>query len=308
MTALKTVVCFGDSQTDSDAGYGVHGFETWPAVLQESLKAAGVNARCRSFGVSGDTSAQMLARVQDAFVYGRPDCAVLYIGVNDSSGTQANIQAAIKALKHRAIGDEYGSGPTVAGQASLPATGRLGQRYVVLSDTSSTGGMAAVDPRHHATITGAGGSAQTVWEYRYSAAGELGWGRVATAATAPLTDVDGAPLGVKYIVVVSTNYLNFTAGGDTPSTPYAANATIRTAQQAAVTAETGNGTTVTYADLYAAQKALITGSSVPDFSAVAYDQTKSWHYKQDNQHHNAFGHSLVAATVRGAAALTAAIA
>jgi hypothetical protein len=264
------------------------------------------------FGNAGDTSAQALARVADCFAYGRPDCAVVYVGVNDPGATitqaqtQANIQATVKALKHRAIGDGLSSGPTVAGQANLPATGKPGDRYVVLTDTSSTGGMAAFDATHHATITGAGGSAQTVWEYRYSAAGELGWGRVATAATAPLTDPNGDPVGVKQIVVVSTNYKNFTAGGDTPATPEASYATVRAAQQAAATAETGNGSTVTYADLYATQKALITSGAVPDFSTVAYDQTKSWHYKQDNQHHNAFGHGTVAQAVRAlvAAALS----
>jgi hypothetical protein len=305
---MRSVSCLGDSQSDAE-GFGVHGFDQWPAALQASLRDAGYNVGCRQFGNSGDTTAQMLARVADCFIYARPDVSVVYGGVNDpgatisTAQTQANIQAIVKALKHRVVGDGLGSGPTVAGQANLPASGKLGDRYVVLTDTSTTGGRAGFDPAHHTTISGsvaadANGQKQTVWEFRYPAAGELGWGRIATNATAPLTKPDGSLLGCTYVVVCSTNYLNFTTGGDTLVTPFASYANVRSAQQAAVTAENGNGATVTYADLYTLQKGLIQSGAVPDFSAVGYDQTKSWHYKQDNQHHNKFGHALVAQVVR----------
>lgn len=310
---MKNVVCLGDSQTDGDAGYGVHGFDTWPAVLQRSLRASGFDVRVRSFGVGGDTSAQALARVQDCFAYCIPDAAVVYIGVNDpgapitTNQSQANIQAIVKALKHRAVGDGIGSGPTVAAETNLPATGGLGQRYVVLADGSSTGGMTAFDADHHTTITGsvaadANGYRQSVWEYRYSAAGVLGWGRVAINTTAPLVDQDGISVGCPNVVILSTNYLNFTTGGDTTTVPYTAYANVRGAQSAAATAETATGATVTYADLYTAQKALITGGSVVDQSVSGYDAATTWHYKQNNQHHNAFGHGLVAQAARASVA------
>lgn len=312
MSRPRFVACLGDSQTDSDAGFATAGFDTWPAQLQRSLRANGVNARCRSFGKSGDTSAQALARVADCFIYGTPDAAIVYIGVNDPGNsitqaqTQQNIEATILALRHRAVGDGLGSGPTVAGQANLPKTGKLGDRYVVLSDTSTTGGQAAFDDAHHATITGSvaadgNGFKTSVWEYRYSAGGELGWGRVAVKATAPILDSSGAPIGVPDVVVLSTNYLNFTTGGDTTDTPYTTYANVRAAQQAAVVATAATGATVTYADLYTLQKGLI-GNGATDATSGGYDTT-SWHYKQDNQHHNAFGHSLVA---RAASAATTA--
>lgn len=296
-----TLAALGDSQTDDQAGWGVDGFRTWVPVLADLLNRQGCKVRGRSFGISGDTTTQALARVDDLLFYDTPDLALIYAGVNDpgasitQAGTQANLQAQIKALKHGAKGSGLGTGVTVADQTALPATGELGQRYVVLSDASSTGGAAAWHTSQAATITGAGGSAQTVWEYRYPLTGEAGWGRVATAST--------APTAVKRVAVVSTNYLNWTTGGDTTGTPYATYATVRAAQQAAVTAENvavGGVASVIYVDLYGFQRARILAGTDPNFAGGTYVQATSWHVADSNQHHNAYGHLLVAQSVLAA--------
>lgn len=299
--ATATLTAIGDSQTDFGAGFGVRPSRTWSQVLASLLTDAGQPAICRAYGISGDTSTGALGRADVLQMHETPDVALIHIGVNDPGNsitqatTQANLQAIIKSLKYGAngAGAGLGSGVSVAGQANLPANGAPGQRYVVLSDTSTTGGVAASATGQRATITGSvAGSGQAVWEYRYPLAGEYGWGRVAVATT--------APTNCKRIVVVSPNYLNFTTGGDTPSTPYAAYANIRTAQQAAVAAENvvvAGKPSVIYSDVYNFLRSRIVAGTDPDFSTVAYDQSRSWHYVQNNQHKSAYGHALDAQKV-----------
>ncbi|WP_235010560.1 hypothetical protein [Arthrobacter sp. SLBN-112] len=132
------------------------------------------------------------------------------------------------------------------------------------------------------------GQKLAVWENRYPLAGEAGCGRVAKTGAAPTKETSR-------IVIIPPPYRNFTTGGDTLSTPDANNGEVRAALQAAVAAEAfsaGGKPTVLYSDLYAFLKARITGGTDPDFSTVAYDQTKSWHYTQNNQHYSAYGHAL----------------
>jgi hypothetical protein len=225
-----------------------------------------------------------------------PDIALIHIGVNDPGNsitqatTQANIQAIIKSLKYgvNGAGAGLGSGVSVAAPSNLPVNGAPGQRYIVLSDNSTTGGVGAKAAGQTPTITGTvSGSGQSVWEYRYPLSGEYGWGRIAVAGT--------PPTHCKNIVVVSPNYLNFTTGGDTLSTPYATYANIRTAQQAAVSAENvvvAGKPSVIYSDVYSFLRSRIVAGIDPDFSSVAYDQNRSWHYTQNNQHKSAYGHAL----------------
>jgi hypothetical protein len=291
-----TLAAIGDSQTDYAAGFGNRPTRNWTQVLGTLLTAAGQPAQVRGYGISGDTSTGVLGRADVLQMHETPNVALIHIGVNDPGNsitqatTQANIQAVIKSLKYGAVGAGagLGTGVSVAGQANLPANGLPGQRYVVLTDTSTTGGMAAWATGQAATITGTvSGSGQAVWEYRYPLAGEYGWGRVATATT--------APTNCKRIVVVSTNYLNWTTGGDTLATPYASYVNVRAAQQAAVTAENvtvAGKPSVIYSDVYNFLRSRIVAGTDPDFSAVAYDQTRSWHYVLNNQHKSAYGHAL----------------
>src|SRR5258708_28016057 len=58
-TALR-ILAFGDSLTQ---GYGVPPGMDFPTVLERALKAKGVNAAVINAGVSGDTSAGGLARL-----------------------------------------------------------------------------------------------------------------------------------------------------------------------------------------------------------------------------------------------------
>ncbi len=219
--------------------------------------------------------------------------------------TQANIQMLVKSLKYKAVGLGAGlaSANWVAGQANLPAGAPPGARVVVMDDTSATGGMAALpnSPAQHATIAGdyssALGARQSVWERRSPQAGEAGWGRVAIAGTPAFSGC------CSRIVVVSTNYLNFAAGqgGDNmdaassfafvnnastadtvAGTCYAPYQAVRVQQAAAAAAEG-----VPYADLFGFQSQAIKSGETTQGS-------NAWHAIANNQHHNEYGHDLLA--------------
>lgn len=295
-----SITALGDSQTDLRSSYGVMASDMWTASLCNRLNAAGCSTQPIVFGVSGDTTAQILARADASFLYSMPAIGIIYGGVNDpggsltSSQTQANIQALCKVLKYRVCGEGagLGSGVTVASQANLPANGRLGDRYVVMSDTSTTGGRPAGISTSNPTITGnySASPQQTVWECRNKQAGEGGWGRVATNTTSTFVD------GVSKVIVVSTNYLNYATGGDNynatagTGTQFTSYATVRTAVSAAATAEG-----VAYCDLYSFQSKLIYGGTF-EGQTITSETTQgsaSWHCLPTNQHHNAYGHETV---------------
>jgi lysophospholipase L1-like esterase len=69
------VVCFGDSIT---LGYGVPATQTWVNQLTARFNLDTVNA-----GVSGNTSSQGLARIQNDVLAIRPDFVIINFGMND---------------------------------------------------------------------------------------------------------------------------------------------------------------------------------------------------------------------------------
>jgi acyl-CoA thioesterase-1 len=74
------VLALGDSLT---AGYGLAAADAFPSQLERALRAAGVPARLINAGVSGDTSAGGLARLDWALAE-KPDAVVLCLGANDA--------------------------------------------------------------------------------------------------------------------------------------------------------------------------------------------------------------------------------
>jgi acyl-CoA thioesterase-1 len=76
----RTIVAFGDSLT---AGLGVPAEESYPARLQARLSVEGYHYRVVNAGVSGDTTAGGLRRVDWALRL-RPDVVIVELGVNDA--------------------------------------------------------------------------------------------------------------------------------------------------------------------------------------------------------------------------------
>ena len=75
----RILVAFGNSLT---AGLGVVAGETYPARLQEKLALAGYRYRVVNAGVSGDTTAGALRRIEWV-LKSKPDIVILELGAND---------------------------------------------------------------------------------------------------------------------------------------------------------------------------------------------------------------------------------
>lgn len=102
------VVAFGDSLY---AGYGVDRKQSFPAELEQALRARGIAATVHNAGVSGDTSAagrQRLAFTLDGLPK-KPDLVLVGLGGNDMlrgldpAETRANLAAILDDLKARGI-------------------------------------------------------------------------------------------------------------------------------------------------------------------------------------------------------------
>ena len=104
----RRILAFGDSLFP---GYNVHDGESYPAQLEEALRAQGIDARVANAGVSGDTTAaglQRLAFTLDAQERA-PDLVILELGGNDllrglsPEETKANLAAMLEILRERDI-------------------------------------------------------------------------------------------------------------------------------------------------------------------------------------------------------------
>jgi acyl-CoA thioesterase-1 len=99
------IVAFGDSLT---AGFGLKANEAFPAQLEEALKKRGYDVMIVNAGVSGDTSAGGLARL-DWSISDGTDAVILILGANDMlrgldpAQTRKSLDDAIRRLKARKI-------------------------------------------------------------------------------------------------------------------------------------------------------------------------------------------------------------
>lgn len=104
-TEVPVVVALGDSLT---AGPGLRESEAYPALLQERIRAAGLPHVVVNAGVSGDTTADGLARLDAALV---PNTAVLIValGANDGlrglpvADVERNLSTIIERARERNI-------------------------------------------------------------------------------------------------------------------------------------------------------------------------------------------------------------
>ena len=103
--ARRVVTILGDSIT---AGYGLAAADALPARLEAALARIGASARVRGAGVSGDTTAGGLARL-DFSVQADTDLCVVALGGNDllqgldPATTKANLTRIVRRLKARRI-------------------------------------------------------------------------------------------------------------------------------------------------------------------------------------------------------------
>ncbi|WP_296378842.1 arylesterase [Reyranella sp.] len=95
------IAVLGDSLA---AGYGIKPDQAFPARLEAALKAQGRNVTVFNQGVSGDTSAGGLDRL-DWLLADKPDIVLLELGANDAlrgidpKVTEKNLAAIVEKLK-----------------------------------------------------------------------------------------------------------------------------------------------------------------------------------------------------------------
>jgi acyl-CoA thioesterase-1 len=105
IAAPVKILMLGTSLTQ---GYGLPPGTEIPALLQANLKAAGIDAAVINAGVSGDTSAAGLSRL-DWSLADKPDAAIVELGSNDTlrgispAQTEKNLSAILARLKERHI-------------------------------------------------------------------------------------------------------------------------------------------------------------------------------------------------------------
>lgn len=102
---VPVILAFGDSLT---AGLGLPADAAFPAQLQTRLAALGVAARVINAGVSGDTTADGLARL-DWSLADKPALVILELGANDMlrgidpAITRANLVAMIAKIRRSGV-------------------------------------------------------------------------------------------------------------------------------------------------------------------------------------------------------------
>jgi acyl-CoA thioesterase I len=114
----RVIVAFGDSLT---AGLGVAPDEAYPARLEAKLRSEGYAYRIVNAGVSGDTTAGALRRV-DWVLRAKPEIVILALGAND--GLRGQSVRAMRDNLHAIIGRLR-----VAGTKVLLAGMRLPPNY-----------------------------------------------------------------------------------------------------------------------------------------------------------------------------------
>jgi acyl-CoA thioesterase-1 len=99
----KTILVLGDSLS---AGYGVDPDQAWPALLQKKIDAAGLKFKVLNAGVSGDTTADGLQRV-DWLLRRKADVLLLELGANDGlrglpvAAARTNLQAIMDRFRQK---------------------------------------------------------------------------------------------------------------------------------------------------------------------------------------------------------------
>ena len=103
--ASLKIVAFGDSLT---SGHRLARREAYPAVLESSLRAAGLPFEVVNFGVSGDTTSGALRRL-DAALAEQPRILIVAFGANDGlrgvpvATVRSNLDQIVSTAKTRGV-------------------------------------------------------------------------------------------------------------------------------------------------------------------------------------------------------------
>ena len=174
----RTIVALGDSLT---AGKGLDEDEAYPAILERMLAAAGLPFTVKNHGVSGDTSADAVRRL-DAALAESPAILIVALGANDGlrgvpvAQVRSNLETIIEAAQKRNIS------VLLCGMEALPVNGweytlefhrlfpALAEKYNVPLVPFLLNGVIGnprmvQDDRVHPNEAGAVEMARTIWPY-----------------------------------------------------------------------------------------------------------------------------------------------
>ena len=126
-TKTMKIVALGDSLT---AGLGLPAQDAFPAKLQAALKAKGIFATVANAGVSGDTAAGGLERL-DWSVPGDTDAVILELGANDAL---RGLEPALTQKALNAILDKLAGRHVPVLLAGMKAPPNLGPDYTAKFD------------------------------------------------------------------------------------------------------------------------------------------------------------------------------
>ena len=92
------ILILGDSLS---AGYGINIAQSWPVLLQEKVNSQKLNVKVHNASISGQTSAEGLAQIDQLLRISQPKLVILELGANDGlrglsiPAMQNNLQAII---------------------------------------------------------------------------------------------------------------------------------------------------------------------------------------------------------------------
>ncbi len=116
----SVILALGDSLT---AGYGLAKADSFPAQLETALRAQGHQVRVINGGVSGDTSAGGLARM-DWLMVEEPDLIIVELGANDALRAIDPAQTLANLDRIVAKSQTAGARVLLAGMLAPPNLGR----------------------------------------------------------------------------------------------------------------------------------------------------------------------------------------
>jgi acyl-CoA thioesterase-1 len=175
-TARPRIVVLGDSLT---AGLGLDPAEAYPAVLQQMVDRAGLQYEVVNAGISGDTSAGGLRRL-DWALDGDVKVLIVALGANDglrglsTDELAANLSAIVEAAEAKGIevvlaGMEappnFGQDYTAAFRAVYPRVAKQHGVALIPFLLDGVAGVSALNQRDgiHPTAAGARRVAENVW-------------------------------------------------------------------------------------------------------------------------------------------------
>lgn len=251
---LGMFLAVGDSHT-FNSSFGVVESDFYPRELSRLL---GDNKLALNFGVSGDTTGNMIARLPEVLEAGAPEFAVIYGSTNDVSG-ETTVQAS--------------PAPTTT---AFTVAATFGNRY---------GAGALI------TVNGVNAEVLSVATDRITVTAPLGFTPTAGQTVSLRTQANLVKIGQAIqasgctrLIVPGLHYYNFASGlGDTTTTPNPSSAALRAAQMSAASA-----LGAVHVDLYDWMRDLIVAGTYTQGDDTA------WHVAVSDAHLNAVGEQILA--------------